>query len=595
MPSAIKDYALIGDCETSALVGRDGSIDWLCLPRFDSDACFASLLGSSENGHWQVSPERKFRVIRRYRPNTLILETEFHSSEGKVTLIDFMPVRERHPRIIRIVKGVRGVVRMHMNLVIRFDYGLTVPWVTRGRADSLLAVAGPHCLILRSTVPVHGEGLRTVSEFIIAAGQTVQFELQYRNSYGRIPPRSNALASLRETEGWWRKWISQCTYTGPSGDALRRSLITLKALTYAPTGGIVAAPTTSLPEQPRGSWNWDYRFCWVRDATFTLLGFIHAGFYEEAQQWTNWLMRSIAGSANQIQVMYGPAGERLLQEWRIPWLSGYRGATPVRIGNAASEQLQLDIFGELADVFHQARVSVGDGRSDFDLLRNLLTYLQKIWRKGDHGIWEIRGQGRHFTHSKVMSWVAFDRAIKTAELYKLDAPMQEWHATRREIYDDVCRRGFNKRLNSFVRTYGSDKVDASLLLIPIVGFLPPLDPRVVGTVRRIEKTLLRGGLVFRFENKKATPGAPRSEGAFLPCSFWLADYYELAGRTREAKQLLNRLLSIRNDLGLLSEEYDVREKQLVGNFPQALTHVALVNTILNLHAKRGPVHQRSSM
>jgi GH15 family glucan-1,4-alpha-glucosidase len=333
----------------------------------------------------------------------------------------------------------------------------------------------------------------------------------------------------------------------------------------------------------------------VRDATFTLLGFIHAGFYEEARQWTNWLMRSIAGSANQIQVMYGPAGERLLQEWRIPWLTGYRGATPVRIGNAASEQLQLDIFGELADVFHQARVSVGDGSSNFDLLRNLLTYLQKIWRKGDHGIWEIRGEGRHFTHSKVMSWVAFDRAIKTAELYQLDAPMQEWHATRREIHDDVCRRGFNKRLNSFVRTYGSDEVDASLLLIPIVGFLPPLDPRVVGTVRRIEKRLLRGGLVFRFENKKAAPGASRSEGAFLPCSFWLADYYELADRTREAKRLLNRLLSIRNDLGLLAEEYNVREKRLVGNFPQALTHVALVNTVLNLHAKRGPVHQRSSM
>ena len=594
MPSAIEDYALLGDCETAALVNREGSIDWLCLPRFDSDACFASLLGSPENGHWQVAPEGKFRTTRRYRPDTLILETEFRTSAGKVTLIDFMPIRERHPKIIRIVKGARGVVRMRMNLVIRFDYGLTVPWVTRGRNNELLAIAGPHRLILRATVPVRGEGLRTVSEFVVATGQTVQFELQYRNSYRRIPPRTDALASLRVTETWWRKWISQCRYTGPSSDALRRSLITLKALTYASTGGIIAAPTTSLPEQPRGSWNWDYRFCWVRDATFTLLGLIHAGFHDEAQQWKNWLVRSVAGSADQIQVLYGPAGERLLREWEIPWLSGYGGSTPVRVGNAASEQLQLDIFGELVDVLHQAAGAAKVTNSDFDLQLNLLNYLQKIWRKGDHGIWEIRGEGRQFTHSKVMAWVAFDRAIKTAEMYKLKVPLDDWHATRREIHDDVCRRGFNKRLNSFVQTYGSNEVDASLLLIPIVGFLPPLDPRVVGTVRRIEKRLLRGGLITRFENAKKSRGRARAEGAFLPCSFWLADYYELAGRTREAKQLLKRLLRVSNDLGLLAEEYDMREKQLVGNFPQALTHVALVNTVLNLNVKSGPVHQRSS-
>jgi GH15 family glucan-1,4-alpha-glucosidase len=595
MPAAIADYALIGNCGTAALVARDGSIDWLCLPRFDSPACFAALLGTSENGRWQLKPAAQASVLRRYRPHTLVLETEFRTAEGKALLIDFMPLREANPRIIRIVQGRSGNVRMEMDIVIRFDYGLTVPWVTQ-TDGALCAVAGPHRLFLRASVPMRGKGLRTISEFTVKAGETAHFELQYGSSFQiarrRSQPRLEAV--LKKTEESWCKWTARCTYKGRWSDTVERSLITLKALSYAPTGGIVAAPTTSLPETPGGPRNWDYRFCWLRDATFTLLALIHAGYHDEARRWQRWLVRAAAGSADQLQIMYGVAGERLLREWEVPWLPGYQHSLPIRVGNAASEQLQLDVYGELADVLHQARASARTGgAAGFDLQLAQLEHLRKIWRRPDHGIWEMRGRARHFTHSKVMTWVAFDRAIRSAEEFRLTAPLDEWRSIRREIRDQVCRFGFDSRLGSFVQSYGSKEVDASLLLLPLVGFLPPKDPRIVGTVRAIEKKLIRSGFVMRNKSAKHTRYSGADEGAFLPCSFWLADYYELAGRRADAVRLLKRLLKLQNDVGLLSEEYHAGKRQLVGNFPQALSHLALVNTIINLYTTRGPARQRS--
>ena len=594
MPSAIEDYALIGDCETAALVARDGSLDWLCLPRFDSDACFAALLGNPENGRWQLAPVGRARVRRRYRPKSLILETEFETETGTATLIDFMPLRAGNPEIVRLVRCDRGSIRIKMDLVIRFDYGRTVPWVTRQEDGALLAVAGPHLLVLRTSVPIRGEDLRTVSEFNLTEGATAGFELTYGNSFQPVPAAIDLEKSLRETEEWWCKWISRCTYHGPLAEVVERSLITVKALTYEPTGGIVASPTTSLPEQPGGQRNWDYRFCWLRDATFTLFALMHAGYHEEASRWRDWLVRSVAGSADQLQVVYGVAGERHLMEWEVPWLSGYCGASPVRVGNAAIDQLQLDIFGELGDVLHHARSIERDNReAHFDLQVSLLKHLQKVWQKADHGIWEVRGPERHFTHSKVMAWVAFDRAIKSTEEFGLEGPADEWRATRKKIHDEVCSSGFDAELASFVQSYGSKEVDASLLLIPLVGFLPPSDPRVGGTVRQVEKHLLREGLVKRYETHKAEDGLPAGEGAFLACSFWLADNYKLMGRESEAEQLLHRLLQLQNDVGLLAEEYHLEEKRLVGNFPQAFSHVALVNTITNLYTEHGPAHRRS--
>ena len=594
MPSAIEDYALIGDLETAALVARDGSIDWLCLPRFDSPACFAALLGSPENGRWQLAPKGKFRVHRRYTPDTLILETQFRTARGTATLIDFMPLRYASPRIVRIVRGDSGTVEMQMSLVIRFDYGLTVPWVTQKRKGALEAVAGPNRLILRTNAPLRGEAFTTVSNFTVRAGRSVQFELEYGNSFERRSPKTNSKSALREATKLWRKWVSRRSYTGPQSEAVKRSLITLKALTYRPTGGIIAAPTTSLPERPGGDCNWDYRYCWVRDATFALLGFIHAGFHKEAQRWKNWLVHSVAGNPEQMQIMYGPTGERLLHEWEISWLAGYRGALPVRVGNAASEQLQLDVYGELADVMHQSRKVVKVDGVDFNLQLNLIDNLRKIWRLPDHGIWEFRDRGHHYTHSKVMAWVAFDRSIRDAEQYGFKSPLPEWRKVRQEIRDEVLSRGFNSRLNSFVQSYGSTEVDASLLLIPLVGFLPATDPRVVGTVHRVEKKLMRGGFVMRFLGP--TPGTSTSkvEGAFLPCTLWLADYYCLVGRRDAARRLLNRVMRVSNDVGLLAEEYDTEKKRFLGNFPQAFTHVALLNTIINLHAKHGPARQRSA-
>lgn len=594
MARPIEDYALIGDCETAALVSRDGSIDWLCVPRFDSSACFAALLGNPRNGHWHLAPIDKARVSRRYRPGTLILETRFETDTGVATLIDFMPQRSGNPVLVRILRGDRGSVRMRMELVIRFDYGRAVPWVTRRSDGSLVAVAGPDLLVFRTSVAVRGEDLRTVSDFTVAAGTAIHFELAHGSSYRPVPTPVDVESALRKTEKWWCDWTSRRTYHGPLADVVERSLITLKALTYRPTGGILAAPTTSLPEQPHGSRNWDYRFCWLRDATFTLLALMHAGYHEEARRWRDWLMRSVAGSADQLQVVYGLAGERHLIEWEVPWLTGYDGALPVRVGNAASGQLQLDVFGEIADVLHQARRSDGpDTKEGFDLQVSLLQHLQNIWKQPDHGIWEVRGAPRHYIHSKVMAWVAFDRAVKSGEQFGLDGPLDRWRSIRKQIHDDVCARGFDPQLGSFVQSYGSKQVDASLLLIPLVGFLSATDERMAGTVRQVERRLLRRGFVLRYETERMDDGLPPGEGAFLPCSFWLADNYKLLGREAEAERLLKELLRLQNDVGLLAEEYHLEEKCLVGNFPQAFSHVALVNTIINLYGHNGPASQRS--
>ena len=593
MNPAISDYALIGNCETAALVSRTGSMDWFCSPRFDSPACFAALLGSAENGRWLIAPHAKAKVSRRYRPHTLILETEFETSSGRAVLIDFMPMNEINPRVIRIVHGIRGRVSMQMDLVIRFDYGLSVPWVKQEHG-ALVAVSGPNRLVLHSSVPVEGKGLHSVSKFTVSAGKSVTFELQHGSSFHPQPRGKAPHASLEKTQRFWHHWNSRCNYKGPFAQDVERSLMTLKALIYDPTGGMVAAPTTSVPEKPGGDWNWDYRYCWVRDATFTLLAFIHAGYHEEARRWNKWLMRSAAGSADQMQVMYGITGERLLNEWQVPWLTGYNGAKPVRVGNAASEQLQLDVFGELADALHQARTSIQENGGDFDLQVALLRRLKQIWREPDNGIWEIRGKKQHYTHSKVMAWVAFDRTIRSAERLNVNCPLDEWRAVRQAIHEDVCRRGYNPRLQSFVRTYGSQDFDASLLLLPIVGFLPANDARVEGTVRMIEKHLLRKGFVMRYALTRHGRQINMHEGTFLPCTFWLADYYELAGRHDDAVQILQRLLKVQNDVGLLSEEYLPGKKRLVGNFPQAWSHVALINTVINLHREKSPVRQRST-
>jgi GH15 family glucan-1,4-alpha-glucosidase len=591
--NSLGDYAMIGDCHTAALVGKDGSIDWLCLPRFDSPACFAAILGTKENGRWLLAPLGKVHATRAYRPGTLILETTFRTARGTVTIVDCMPQRKKHAQVIRIVRCKRGTVQMRMDLAIRFDYGLTVPWVTKKSRKSLLAIAGPDRLVFDSSVPVRGQGLSTVADFTLRRGETATFELTYGRSFKPLPPRSSPRQALKRTEAWWREWISHCTYRGQSREAVERSLIVLKALIFAPTGGMIAAPTTSLPEQHGGALNWDYRYCWLRDATFTTLGFIHAGFKKEAEAWRKWLMRSVAGSPDQIQVLYGPGGERLLREWEVPWLAGYRKARPVRVGNLASEQVQLDVYGELADVLYQARIAMKKDGEDFDVQCALIEHLTKVWREPDHGIWEVRGKRRHFTHSKVMTWVAFDRTIRSAESFRLKAPLDEWKTVRKQIHDDICRRGFDPRLNSFVQSYDSKQVDASLLILPMVGFLPPKDPRIVGTVKRIEKDLIRDGFVLRYATNKPGGHWRSREGVFLPCTFWLADYYELIGRRGRARQILQRVLKAQNDVGLLAEEYDPKRKELMGNFPQALSHVALVNTVINLHTKHGPARQRS--
>jgi GH15 family glucan-1,4-alpha-glucosidase len=594
MSTRIEDYALIGDCRSAALVSRDGSIDWLCWPRFDSEACFAALLGNREHGRWLVAPRDKARITRQYRPNTLILETCFETTEGAAVLVDFMPFHGEHSEIVRLVHGTRGKVRMHTELILRFGYGAVVPWVTRLESGILRAIAGPDMALLRTPIHLKGKNLTTVGEFSVSRGETIPLVLSYADSHRSIPLSHDATAALEATEKFWKEWTAKCRPAGEWSEAVRRSVITLKALTYAPTGGIVAAPTASLPEQIGGRRNWDYRYCWLRDATLTLLGAMHAGYYEEAEAWRDWLLRAVAGSPEQLQIMYGIAGERRLMEWIADWLPGYEGSAPVRIGNAAHTQLQLDMFGEIMDVFHQARRGgLTTNESGWDAQIKFLEHLERIWRKPDQGIWETRGSPQHFTYSKVMAWVAFDRAIKSAENFGLEGPLDRWRELREEICDDVLAHGYDKKRGTFVQAYGSDQLDASLLLLPCVGFLPISDPRVTGTVAAIERRLLCDGLVMRYSTEDVEDALPPGEGAFLACSFWLVDVYILQERFEEAENLFRRLVGLSNELGLLSEEYDAASKRLVGNFPQAFSHVALVNSAYNLTRARKPVHQRA--
>ena len=585
----IEDYGLIGDLESAALVDRHGSIDWLCVPRFDSGAIFAALLGGPENGRWTIQPEGEFESPRRrYRGDTLVLETELETSSGAVRLIDFMPPRELRPEVVRIVEGVRGRVQMQMELVLRFDYGSIVPWV-RNLDGTLVGIAGPDAVLLRTPVELEGRNLRTYASFAVGEGDRVPFILRWTPSHEPLPSRIDPERALAETVSFWEEWAARCTYVGDWHDAVHRSLLTLKALTYAPTGGIVAAPTASLPEAIGGVRNWDYRFCWLRDATLTLLALVRAGYIDEAGAWRDWLLRAIAGSADDVQIMYGVAGERRLTEMELPWLAGYEGSQPVRIGNGASDQLQLDVYGEVVEALYRARRQGLEPSDDaWRLTRRIFDWLESGWRQEDEGIWEVRGPRRHFTHSKVMAWVAFDRAVKTVEKLGRDGPVGRWRAIRAEIKAEVLREAYNADLGTFVQYYGSDRLDASLLLIPLVGFLPATDERVLGTVDAIRRGLLRDGFVERYRadvENVSVDGLPPGEGVFLPCSFWLVAVLAQQGRRDEALELFERLLSLRNDLGLISEEYDPESRRLVGNFPQAFTHLALVETAFTLSRK----------
>ena len=593
----IEDYALIGDTRTAALVGRNGSIDWLCWPRFDSDACFAALLGDEKNGHWLIAPKNvEAKVTRRYRPGTLILETRFETAGGAVTMTDFMSQRGTGSRIIRIVRGEKGSVPMHGQLVLRFGYGAVVPWVTRLDKHTISGVAGPDSVVLRSNVKLHGENMRTVGDFTVSAGETASFVLTYASSHDEPPDASDPEADLEAVEQGWKQWTARNKLKGPWDEAVTRSLITLKALTYGPTGGIVAAPTTSLPEQIGGQRNWDYRYCWLRDSTLTLLALMNAGYYDEAKKWREWLLRAVAGSPNQVQIMYGIAGERRLTEWEVGWLPGYEKSAPVRIGNEAHNQLQLDVLGELMDTLHQARCGgLAPNADGWNVEVEFLKHLATIWRNKDSGIWEVRGDEQHFVYSKVMAWVAFDRAIKSARIFKLDGDIAQWKNIRDQIHADVCANGFDKKRNTFVRAYGSKELDASLLLLPAVGFLKPDDPRVIGTINAIEKDLVVDGLVLRYDTELSDDGLPPGEGFFLACSFWLVDAYLMLGQRDKATALFERLLKLRNDVGLLSEEYDLRSNRQVGNFPQALSHLALVNSASNLAHREKPAEQRADL
>jgi GH15 family glucan-1,4-alpha-glucosidase len=591
----IEDYALIGDCRTAALVGRNGSIDWLCWPRFDSAACFAALLGTPEHGRWLLAPaDPHARVTRRYRADTLVLETDFETAEGAATVIDFMPMHSGESDLVRIVHGRRGRLAMRMELVLRFDYGYSVPWVTRlAEGGGVRAIAGPDMVVLRTPVPLHGRDFTTVADFEVSAGDSVPFVLAHDASHLEPPPPLEVERALAVTEKFWREWACECKFAGEWADPVRRSLITLKALTYAPTGGIVAAPTTSLPEKIGGVRNWDYRFCWLRDATLTLLALMDAGYFEEASAWREWLLRAVAGRAEQKQIMYGLAGERRLPEEVLHWLPGYEGSAPVRIGNAAAGQLQIDVYGEVMDALHQARKGGLEAHEPaWAMQRGLITNLEKLWQKPDEGIWEVRGGARHFTHSKLMAWVALDRAVKGVEMFGLQGPIEHWRRLRQRIHEDVCRNGYDAELGSFVQSYGSKALDASLLLIPLTGFLPIEDPRVRGTVAAIERELVEDGLVHRYITEESVDGLPPGEATFLICSFWLADSYVLQGRWGEARTLFERLLALQNDVGLLAEEYDPRAKRMLGNFPQAFSHIGLVNTAMNLSQVQKPAAQR---
>ncbi|MFI0422655.1 glycoside hydrolase family 15 protein [Spongiactinospora sp. 9N601] len=577
----IEDYALIGDMQSAALVGRDGSIDWLCLPRFDSPACFAALLGGERNGHWWLGPEgRPMATRRRYRGETLVLESEWETEGGTVRVIDFMPPRHANPDVVRIVEGVSGTVRMATELRIRFDYGRIVPWVRRTEGH-LQAIGGPDSVWLHSSVPLTGGDYAHKATFEVTAGQRVAFVFTWHPSHEPMPVELDAEVQLAETEQMWAEWVSRCTYQGPWREAVVRSLITLKALTYSPTGGIVAAPTTSLPENIGGVRNWDYRFCWLRDATMTLEALIGAGYLNEARDWRAWLLRAIAGRAQDLQIMYGVAGERRLPEMEVGWLPGYEESRPVRIGNAAVEQLQLDVYGEVLNALHMSRTSglAPDDRA-WAIQRELLDYLETHWDEPDEGLWEVRGPRRHFVHSKVMCWVAFDRAISQVERFGRSGPVERWKTLRDRIHAEVCEKGFDPGRGTFTQSYGSRELDAALLMIPMVGFLPPDDPRVHGTIAAIERELSADGFVLRYPTAEdnAVDGLPGDEGAFLACSFWLAEAMAMTGRREDAERLFERLLGLRNDVGLLAEEFDPRLGRMVGNFPQAFSHVPLIHT-----------------
>lgn len=581
----LEDYGFIGDLHTAALVGANGSLDWLCLPRFDSDACFAALLGTEDNGHWRIAPASPtYQVRRRYRRRTLILETEFETETGAVRLIDCMPPADGRHDVVRIVEGLRGTVRLSMKLVMRFDYGETVPWVRRDDGN-LGAIAGPNALVLHTDVETRGENLSTYAEFEITAGERRALVLTWHRSHLPAPKPIDAFRAVEETEQFWHEWCSHCTYDGKWRQAVMRSLITLKALTYQPTGGIVAAATTSLPEQLGGVRNWDYRFCWLRDATLTLRSLIEAGYTEEATDWGNWLLRTAAGTPAQLQMLYGVAGERRLPELELPHLCGYENSRPVRVGNLAAEQFQLDVYGEIMDAMDlKRRAGLPTTPDSWEVQLQVIEFVVKKWTEPDEGIWEIRGPRRHFTHSKVMAWVAMDRAVKAVEEFQLPGEVERWRAVRQQIHDDICARGYHEARGVFTQFYGGERLDAALLMLPLVGFLPPEDPRIVRTVLAIREELAVDGLVHRYDPKHSADidGLPPGEGAFLPCSFWLVDCLALIGRRDEALALFERLLALRTPLGLLSEEYACDTQRLVGNFPQAFSHIALINTAQRL-------------
>ncbi|MBD8706246.1 glycoside hydrolase family 15 protein [Pseudomonas sp. CFBP 13711] len=598
MAVLIEDYALLGNCRTAALVARDGSLDWLCFPRFDAPACFAALLGDSNNGRWKLAPvDGSARSRRSYRDGTLILETLFTTDTGQALLIDFMPM-EIDSSVVRIVVGVEGRVDFSMDLAIRFDYGSTVPWVEKRDPHTMTAVAGPDMLVLRTPAELHPMDHHTESLFSVEAGQRLGFTLSWQVSHEPVRAGFDVESALQQTETFWRDFSGRCPDVGPWTDQVKRSLITLKAMTYSPTGGIVAAVTTSLPEQLGGERNWDYRFCWLRDATMTLLAFMNLGYFEEATAWRNWLLRSIAGNPEQVQIMYGLAGERRLLEYELPWLAGYEHSRPVRVGNGAASQVQLDVYGEVADAMTQAlKNGLPALPRSTDIQKVIMPFLEKVWHQPDAGIWEIRSAPRHFTHSKVMAWVSFDR--NAGALDKSDDPQdrergRHYREVADQIHADVCAHGFDAELGSFVQTYGGQEMDASLLQIALTGFLPVDDPRVTGTVTRIEQSLMKDGLLLRYDSERSTDGVSGSEGTFLVCSFWLADVYVLQGRDDEAQILFERLRGLCNDVGLLAEQYDPQQNRMLGNFPQAFSHIGIINTALNLHRVICPVKSRAA-
>ena len=594
MALKIEDYGVIGDTQTAALVGRNGSIDWCCLPWFHSGACFAALLGGPEHGRWLLAPQEPPQsTSRRYVGRSVVLQTDFETSSGAVRVIDFMPVRQGEPDLVRIVEGLRGDVRMRMELAARFDYGSVAPW-TSVREGTVRAIGGPDALELWTPVDTRREGATLCADFTITQGQRIPFVLAWFPSHEPPPPAIDALKALDDTCAWWDEWCARCTYEGPWRDAVLRSLMTLKCLTFAPTGGIVAAATTSLPEQIGGVRNWDYRYCWIRDATFTLYALIMSGYTSEAVAWRNWLLRAVAGDPSSMQILYGPFGERRMPELTLDWLPGYEGSAPVRVGNAAYSQHQLDIYGEMMDVVHLShRAGIERDPAMWGIQTALIKFVERAWGEPDEGIWEVRGPRRHFTHSKVMAWVAVDRAVKALERYESDGPGARWRAVRDDIRADVMRHGFDAARNTFTQYYGSQKLDGSLLMLPLVGFIAPTDPKMLGTVAAIERELVIEGLVQRYVTEAHVDGLPPGEGVFLPCSFWLADNYALQGRWDDALRLFERLLTVQNDLGLLSEEYDPIARRQLGNFPQAFSHVSLINTARNLTSgQKGPAEDR---